>query len=436
MVRDAPAREGFNYSNTIGKVGLRTSAAMERANQDEYDSRYFNNRFTYSSGIGSYKLDANVNDIYAGTNIERRISLAPDATFDLGSASKLNVKAYWYDWDFTQSSRWGNLYWDQAEVQYTGIIAEKHNFAAGTEFLRQGMDYNYKGVKADGIQQWPKLDKDVDNISLYLQDEWSVIDKLRLTLGARYDDHSEYDGVLSPRLSGLYDITETTRLRASVGRSFKSPTIRQIYYPDLFMHSSTNYTLANPDLKPEYSTGYTLSIEKSLGSMFWANLLAYRNDLTDMVQSYDTGLKQNGVMITSYKNVSEAFTQGLEGEFRFEIIKGLSGTLTASYTDAENKDTDKKLSSVPENKEGLQLTYFTPKIGLGIDWGIIYYGECYTDDANTVKKDGYFMAEAKITKNVTKKVSISLECDNMFDSDYGVESSGPCFENVFCKNEP
>lgn len=416
------SREGFNYANTIGKIGFRTSAAMERANIDEYDSRYFNNRLTYNHGRGSYKFDVNVNDINSGTSVERRVSLAPDVTIDLGNASKLNIKTYWYDWDFTQSSRYGNIYWDQAEIQYTKIIGTAHSLAAGAEFLRQGMDYDFKGAVVDSVQQWPHLDKNVDNISVYAQDEWSVNDKARISLGARYDNHTEYDGVFSPRISGLYDITETARLRASVGRSFKSPTIRQIYYPGFFKHGSF-YIVSNPDLKPEYSTGYTLSLEKSFGKKFWASLVAYRNDLTDMVQRYDTGETYDGIKIEAYKNVSDACTQGLEGEFRFQVMRGFSGTLTAALTDAKNKDTDKKLTSIPEHTEGLQLNYFNSRFGAGIDWGLIYYGECYTDDDNTKKKDGYFLAEVKIRKDVTKRVSLTVECDNVFDSDYGVESS-------------
>ena len=417
------SREGFTYANTFGNVGLRTSATMERANIALYESRFLNNRLSYNTGVNAYRMDINVNDINAGANVERRVSLAPEAVIQFANASKLSVKAYWYNWDFTQNSRYGNIYWDQAEVQYTNLISTNHSLIGGAEFLRQGLDYNFKGIVDNGVQQWPHLDKDVDNISLYAQDEWAAIKKVRLTIGARFDNHSEYGGVLSPRISGLYDITDTARLRASVGRSFKSPTIRQIYYPGLFKHSSTNYTLANPDLKPEYSTGYTLSFEKTLGTLFWASILAYRNDLTDMVKSYDTGQTQAGIMITSYENVAEAYTQGLEGELRFQLIKGLSGNLTAAWTDARNKDTDNKLTNIPEHTEGLQLSYFNTELGAGIDWGLIYYGGFYTNETNTSKNDGYFMAEAKIRKNISSRVSLSVECDNLFDSDYGVEST-------------
>ncbi len=427
------AREGITYSNTVGNVGFRTNIVMERANIDEYDSRYFNNRLTYNANRVKYRLDVNVNDIDTESQDERRYNLAPDVTFDLGNTSKLSVKAYFYNWHFTHGSRYGDINWNQAEAQYTKIVAQKHSIAVGSEFLRQGMDYHLKGVVIDNVQQWSHLDKDVDNISVYAQDEWSVIDRVRFTLGSRFDHHSQYDGVFSPRLSGLYDVTESIRLRASVGRSFKAATMRQMYYPGLFMHSTTNYVRSNPDLKPEYSTGYTLSLEKVFGSQFWASVMAYRNDLTDMVKSYDTGKELDDLPITSYENVEEAYTQGIEGELSFQVIKGLTGRITAAYTDAENKDTKRKLTYIPGHTEGLQLDYFDFRYRVGLNWRMIYYGEVYTNNDNTRKNSGYLMAEVKIRKNVTPQVMVSVECDNIFDSDYGIESSSRVPRTYFVK---
>ncbi|MDP2984411.1 MAG: TonB-dependent receptor [Candidatus Latescibacter sp.] len=426
------AREGFTYSNRVGKVGFRTSGSMERTALGTFEGRYLNNRFNYRAGKMSYTMDIDLSRITTGSNIERRVKFAPEIKADLGEGATWVTKGYWYDWDFFQSSRDGDIMYGQAETQYTRLLALKHRLTAGGEFLRQGLDYVYKGADSDKTK-WPLLDKDVDTWSLYAQDEWLVVSRVFLVLGARFDHHSSYGGVVSPRLSVLFDITGDTRLRASAGRSFKSPTIRQIFYPAPFLHSSTQFIISNPDLKPEYGTGFTLSLEHSFSQELLANIMVYRNDIKDMVKSRDTGEMFNYVPLWTYENISRALTQGVEGEVKFQLPKGFYGSFSFDYTDTENKDTGKKLTLVPDHTEGLQLNYQNSRFGIGVEWGIKYFGPTYTDEDNTKKRDGYVMAEAKIRKTITQRTSVSVEGDNLFDTDYGDPATSRLERTYFVK---
>lgn len=426
------AREGFTYSNRVGKVGFRTSVSMERTALSAFEGRYLNNRFNYRTGKASYTMDVDLSRMIATNVTERRIKLAPEIKVDLGELSTWVAKGYWYDWDYLHSSRDGDIFYSQAETQYTRLFTEKHKVTGGGEFLRQGLDYVYKGADSDKTK-WPYLNKDVDIWSLYAQDEWSVVSRVFLVLGARFDHHSSYGGVVSPRLSGLFDITGNTRLRASAGRSFKSPTIRQIFYPAPFLHTSTQFIISNPDLKPEYGTGYTLSLEHSFGRALLASIMMFRNDIKDMVKSYDTGEKYAGQPLYTYENISKALTQGVEGEVKFQLPKGFSGSVTFDYTDTENKDTGKKLTLVPDHTEGLQLNYQNSRFGLGVGWGMKYFGPTYTDADNTKKRDGYVMAEVKISKTITKRTSVSVEGDNLFDTDYGDPATNRLERTYFVK---
>ncbi len=415
------ARQGFSYGNKSGVIGFQTSGSMERIAIDEYEGRFLSNRVNYTpAGIGSYSLDIDVNDMFSsGGKDERRVKIAPEASFDLGNGSKAVISGYWYDWDFKHSTRHGDIFYSQAEARVSRFLDDRHRLTAGSEFLRQTLEYSFKGIEG----AWPELSKDIDTYSVFLQDEWSVNAKAFLTLGARYDNHSSYGGVLSPRISGLYDIGESTRFRASVGRSFKSPNIRQLYYPAPFSHGANEYILSNPELKPEYAFGYTISLEKNFRKTLFATGMVYRNDLEDMVAVYDTGLGYAGKNLLSYENVSRAFTRGIECEVRFQMPGGVSGTLSFDYTDSKNKDTGKKVRYVPKHSEGVRVSYFNSRLGFGINWGVKYVGSFYTDVENTKKNDGYSMAEAKILKYITNLMSLSLEGNNLFDTDYGDPSS-------------
>ena len=51
-----------------------------------------------------------------------------------------------------------------------------------------------------------------DVFSAYVQDEWVLADRLRLVPGLRYNQHSEFGSVGSPKVSLLYALTPTTRV--------------------------------------------------------------------------------------------------------------------------------------------------------------------------------------------------------------------------------
>ena len=411
------AREGFTYSKRMGNIGFRTSGTMERTDLDKYDGRFFNNRMNYHAGDNALcTLDVDFSDMESTERNERRVNLSPEVSLDLGNGSELIVKGYWYDWNFLHSSREGDILYNQAETQYTRFLTEKHRITAGGEFLRQALDYTYKGTDPS---HWPLVKKNIDTYSFYVQDEWSPTAKTYFVLGTRFDSHSSYGGVVSPRISGLLDVTKSTRLRASVGRSFKSPTIRQLYYPEPFSHGSYEYIISNPDLKPEYGTGYSLSLEHSYGPMLLGNVMVFRNDLDNMVLDYFTGDEYAGKPLKSYENISRAYTQGVECELHFQMMSGLSGSVSLAYTDSENKDTGKKARYLPEHSEGLQVNYLNTRFGFGVNWGMKYVGPMFKDEENTLKTDGYVMAEAKISKIITERTRFSIAIDNLFDSDYG-----------------
>lgn len=426
------AREGFTYSNRVKNVGFRTSGCMERTKINGYESRYLNNRFNYKEGNVSYTLDVDLNHLETTSQVERRIKFGPEVNFDLGNGSRLITKGYWYNWDFLHSSRDGYIRYAQGETQYTRLITEKQKLTGGMEFLREGMDYIFVASEKDKTK-WPRLEKNIDTWSAYAQDEWSPVSKAFIVFGARFDHHSSFGGVVSPRISGLLDVTSVTRLRASVGRSFKSPTIRQLYYPVPFLHSSTDYNISNPDLKPEYGMGYTVSLEHTFSKSLFSNVMFYRNDIKDMVNFYDTGTKIDGIPVWGYENVTKALTQGVECELKFQILSCLSGIVSIDYTDTENKDTGKRIRYVPDHSEGIQLNYNNSKYGFNVEWGTKFIGSLYTDAAITKKQKAFTLAEAKISKTITQKISISFEGDNLFDTDYGTSTTTRMERSYFVK---
>jgi outer membrane receptor for ferrienterochelin and colicins len=337
-----------------------------------------------------------------------------------------SLKGYTYAWDFTHGYpgfsygyKHGDVGYNQGEVQYTWYSSDWNALTLGGEVQEQGIDYVIEN--ADGSMV--NVKENVDTSSLYVQDEITLFEDLTLVAGLRYDDHSTFGSEVNPKLSFMYKFSENTTLRASGGKAFKSPTLRQLYYDTPYRHGDY-YCKSNPDLKPEKAIGYSASIEQWLFDQgIMVNLGYFRNDVDDMVIREDTGTTYNGLPLKEYRNVEEAWTQGIEFMCRTYFDEEFSASLSYTYTDSENKETGKELPYTPKHVLSILPAYELEEYGLGTSATISYIGKQYTNSDNTDEIDAHTVVDAKIYKRLSDKAKLSFEADNIFDSDKGDEGN-------------
>ncbi len=342
-----------------------------------------------------------------------------------------SFKGYTYAWDFTHGypgcphgDKRGDVGYDQGEVQYTWYSGDWNTLTLGGEVQRQSINYIIDNYDAGGNYTGTlNVNEDVDTSSLYAQDEITLFKALTLVGGLRYDDHSTFGSKVNPKLSLMYKFSEDTTFRASAGKAFKSPTIRQLYYDAPYLHG-TYYRKSNPDLKPETAVGYSASIEQFLFDQgIMVNLGCFRTDVDDMVVEEDTGTLYNGDPLHEYRNVDKAHTQGVEVLSRAYLSEEFSATLSYTYTESENEETGKDLTYVPEHSLTFTPAYELKEYGLGTSATISYIGKQYTKSDNTAQIDGHTVVDAKIYKHLSDKAKLSFEADNIFDSDKGDEGN-------------
>ncbi len=335
--------------------------------------------------------------------------------------AELFLKGYYYDWKFTADSRGtdpypyalyrGDMYYRVLEARYTRPVGEIHLLTLGGEYRNEELDYTFSHRK-------------MDVSSLYVQDEMEFLWKfpLEIVVGARLDHHSVYGTELCPKISLLLKPSPDTRLRASVGRGFKAPTIRQAFYTEPYPHGDYFY-VSNPDLKAETSWGYSLGLEKNWGRRVWGSLSLFRNDVRDMIIRYYTyrDIDNDGVAekIRTFKNAKEAYTQGVELALRLSLWEDfLRLNLSYTYTDTEDEDIGKELPLVPQHVLATHLLVNHRAWGLTFDLGFQFVSDMYTNTTNTEKNPSYSVVDVKLIKRLGK-ASLSLEGNNIFDSDYG-----------------
>ncbi len=161
----------------------------------------------------------------------------------------------------------------------------------------------------------------------------------------RYDANDQFGSATTFRIAPAFLITETgTKLKGSVGSGFKAPTLDELYnsYPAYGFY-------ANPNLEPETSIGYDAGFEQALlpdrisfGATYFANNIKNLIDIN--------------ATATSYVNVGQARTFGLESFLSLSPWDGFSVRADYTYTVAKNEITQLDLLRRPRDKLSLTAT--------------------------------------------------------------------------------
>jgi iron complex outermembrane receptor protein len=225
----------------------------------------------------------------------------------------------------------------------------------------------------------------------------------------------------SPKAALVFQPFEVTTLRSSIGRSFRPPSIYELY--SVFIYRGVT-TMSGPDLAPEYTTSWDAGIEQRLwpGAKFTATY--FENYMEDLIYS-----KTQTETLVERVNVGEAESKGVELEIeqRFENSRIFANF---TYTDSQVTENDADPSLV--GKDLVQVPQKMFNIGGDYRYGpfttsIIgrYVSKRYRYDDNRDEAEGvytsydpYFVTDARIGYKITSFAEFSLSVDNIFNEDY------------------
>ena len=192
------------------------------------------------------------------------------------------------------------------------------------------------------------------NYFVYAQSNFKPFKKLSLITGLRYDGNSIFGGKINPTAGASFTLTPWLSFKSAVGMGYKSPNYRQLYQvftnvaqgysvigANVFTESVTKlkeaglvqqvWPLANTinSLKAETSTSYNLGFTLQPVQQLEWNVNVFYNDIRNLINTQQVGIKTNGSQLFSYVNIAKAFTKGIETGITIQPIKGLS--ISASY---------------------------------------------------------------------------------------------------------
>ena len=258
------------------------------------------------------------------------------------------------------------------------------------------------------------------NKSLFINDDWQVLEDVKLTASGRYDDHEKFGSNFSPRLGTVYDISKGLNWHLSVGEAYVTPTFTELYWGKW----------SNPDLKPESAVAYETGV-RFKNNFITGEVNYFKKDVNNFI-AWDDAKEE------SY-NIDKVNTSGIELILDKRLNKRLSANLNYTYTDARDDKTEERLEDKPYHKANLDLTYEREDLNLLLSGKYTGERESSYWDPNTFKTvettlPSHFIVDLKVSNDFEikeQKVNLSFGINNLFDKDYAVIEKYPMPERNY-----
>jgi vitamin B12 transporter len=337
-----------------------------------------------TGGVDDLNFSQNRDVYLASTKIEKSITSSLDANIQLGYTEEdltgLDEDTEFNNYDISTNSF--NIS-PQANLR----LSENQDVVLGYQIeTREGKN---KG----------NFDQKRDINSIFADYLVGIQNKLFITLGARYENDSDYGSQTSYRVTAATPLEFlNARLHGSLGTGFKAPTFNELYFPNF----------GNPNLSPEESIGYDVGVEKVfLSGDLKTDVTFFHNKFDDLI-AFDT---------TSFvaENIEEARALGVETSVDYYYKKLASLGLAYTYTASEDKNTGAVLPRRPRHKTSANLS-FTPCDKLQLSSAIILVNS--RRESTGEKMDNYVKVDARASYLLSPNLKPFVRIENAFDEDY------------------
>ena len=259
--------------------------------------------------------------------------------------------------------------------------------------------------------------------SLYGQVNAAPLAGLSLTAGLRHDDHETFGSATTFAASGAYtpDGGDTV-VRASYGEGFKAPSLFQLFSD-----------FGNPGLDAERSESWDIGATHGfLGGRAEIGVTYFERDGTNEIVF--VGCFQNPLApcqvpdppFGTYDNIARARAEGWEFGLALRPVDGFDIAMNYSVIDAFDEASGNRLPRRAEETFSLVADYRIES-GLGIGTTIFVAGDSFENAANTIRLDGYVLADLRVSYAITDSLEVFGRVENVTDEQY---------ETVFLYGQP
>ncbi len=338
---------------------------------------------------------------------------------------------------------WGHLtHMDSSQVHPEVSLTFNHNIGGMANKLVIGgeyrnHDYDVRRYTASSFNDITAVNQDFTRKDIsyagYVQDELLVTDALTVTAGLRYDffdlkqtahiaasdSWDQEKGDISPKLGFTYQFCNEVNFFAGYNSGIKSPVRLPVYY-------------TNGELDPEKLEAYELGLRGNVAGWFNYNMAFFWQTVKDkfVLPSAD--------WTAQYENAGETSSKGIELGAGAKLPHGFYTSVNFTYQEAEFEEfvsmgvdySGNKLTGVPDMIFSFTLGYQNERLG-NLSLNPVYTGKQYFNYANTNEEDGYWLLNAKYSKQIGR-AEFYLLANNLFDeSAVGYGSGNPGNESLY-----
>lgn len=246
--------------------------------------------------------------------------------------------------------------------------------------------------------------------SLFALHQFSIGERLHLSLGGRIDAVEGVDTFRTWRGTLAYEIPETeTKFRASVGTGGKAPSLFQ----------SFSRQFGTRGLRSETSLGVDAGVDQKLfDGRLILSATVFANRYRNFIDFAGGPFCRPDQVFGCYFNVGRAETTGFESEARVELIREwLSMRLTYTHLQAKDAIRDVQLALRPENEARVGFTV-TPIRSLTIEPVVTFVGQRFSGANETGKLRPYARLDVFADYKLNDRLSLFARAENLTDARY------------------
>lgn len=255
----------------------------------------------------------------------------------------------------------------------------------------------------------------LDQISVYAQDQVSLTDQLQLIAGLRYDRFAldvtnvftaasfrRVDDLWSPRVGLVFKPTQDSSLYASWSRSYLPQSGDQF--------SSLDATLAT--LEPESFDNYEVGAKWDVTPSLFVTAAAY---ILDRSNTRAAGPIPGTIVLTGRQR-----SKGVEFSATGRILPHWQVSAGYAYTDArvlEGDTAGRRVAQVPRHTLSLWNRYeATDRLGVGL--GLIHQSRSFANISNAVVLPSFNRVDGALFFQLADGVETQLNVENLLGEDY------------------
>ncbi len=393
-------REGQSTrDNNSEKDGTKNTSVSSRLGLTPTDTtelnlilRYIDATSDYDDGFGT------AHDAFS-SDVEQLVTRAEGKALLFDDAWETTLGASYLMLDRMEHMAFGDAKYDadtlSADWLNTFFIHDNHTLLAGIDGYRDDYDYDdgFGGMR----------DGDLNNHGLFTSYQARLLDAWMVTLGGRYDNHSEFGDATTYQASTAYRIAPTrTTLKGSWGTAFKAPTSYQLFS-----------SFGNPNLQPETSEGWEVGFNQQIiTNRLDAGIVYFHTDYEDLID-YD-------FTTSTYGNIAEATTDGVEFYSTAKLLEDLQLRVGYTYLDNDDQTGNTFHLRRPQHAVDAEVNYAaTKKLNLNLYVGYVGSREDVAGFPSvTYKLDAYTLVNFAVRYQATRNLQLYGRIDNLLNEDY------------------